>query len=190
MACAAPPASTAAPIIASRSRLSATWRLDTCTTPFRTVYTMPPPRLAARSRLPGNVLITRRTAAGTGMLFARKSQLASADRLDLDRQLHVHFESVLVAVADAEVRAVEGPRGIGAADFLLRHGIGLAEELVDLQRDGLRDPVQRELTPDLRGSAVLEIRERALVGRGGVLRHIEHLAGLHVLVELLVTEID
>src|ERR1700683_741262 len=50
-------------------------------------------------------------------------RLVQPDAFYLNSQQHVLLESILLAVIHAEIRAVEGARSIGAAHFLLEHGM-------------------------------------------------------------------
>src|SRR5438309_1260412 len=115
---------------------------------------------------------------------------AGAHTLHLDLELHVHLEAVLVAVIDAVVGAVERPRGIRAAVLFLIHRELDALETVDGELERMSDAVEGELSHDLGRHAVLEVGELALVGRGGELRHVQHLGRLRMLVELRHAEID
>ena len=49
--------------------------------------------------------------------------LVQPDAFYLNSQQHVLLESILFAVIHAEIRAVEGARGVGAANLLLEHGM-------------------------------------------------------------------
>ena len=111
-------------------------------------------------------------------------------RLDLDLQIGVHAEAEVLAPADAEVLAIDLAGRVRAADFLLLHRMLLAQEAVDLQRHGLRDPVQRQRAFDFGRRAVDELRQLAGVGRGRKLGDVEHLGRARVIVQLVVAEID
>jgi hypothetical protein len=54
---------------------------------------------------------------------ARELRLVQPDAFYLNSQQHVLFESILLAVIHAEIRAVEGARSVGAANLLLEHGM-------------------------------------------------------------------
>src|SRR5262245_59773398 len=84
------------------------------------------------------------------------------DCLDADQQLRGHPESRLADV-NAEIIAVEGGRGVRAADHLALQVLP-AEEGIDGELHGLRHAAQGELAIHFGGSIAIPLAERALVG--------------------------
>src|SRR5579862_1434072 len=93
---------------------------------------------------------------------SRAPSSACAHCLDLNGELHGHVEAVLIAEGNAVVGTVERPRGIRTAMLLLVLRVGLAEKLVDSERERMGYAVQGELADHFGRYATLEIRQLSL----------------------------
>src|SRR5690348_10975268 len=91
----------------------------------------------------------------------------------LDLQADPHLEAKRLAVVDAVVIPLKLALGIRPAAVLVHHRDGLALEGADLQRQRVGNPMQGEVTDDLRRLAIDEVRKTALVGCGRIFRGIE-----------------
>src|SRR6185437_15796790 len=82
-------------------------------------------------------------------------------RLHLDLHADPHLEAELLAEVHAVLVALEVTLGIGAAAVLMHHRDLFALEGADGQRQRASDAVQSEITHDLGGLAVDEVRQVA-----------------------------